>query len=126
MKPDRSINSSARVPRRLFMSVALLLLVAFGVGPAVADNDRQRDRGRGQERAQGTYQGRDHGHDQYNNRFSDSYRHREWRGQDRNYGYRPVYPQPYLYSQPVYVPPPVYYAPRQSPGISLFFPLDLR
>jgi hypothetical protein len=24
------------------------------------------------------------------------------------------------------VPPPVYYAPRQSPGITLFFPLDLR
>jgi hypothetical protein len=30
------------------------------------------------------------------------------------------------YSQPVYVPPPVYYAPQQSPGISLFFPLDFR
>jgi hypothetical protein len=24
------------------------------------------------------------------------------------------------------VPPPVYYRPQQSPGISLFFPLDLR
>jgi hypothetical protein len=30
------------------------------------------------------------------------------------------------YEQPVYVPPPVYYEPRQSPGISFFFPLDLR
>src|SRR5450756_409168 len=40
--------------------------------------------------------------------------------------YRPVYEHPYYYSQPVYAPPPVYYAPQQSPGISLFFPLDLR
>jgi hypothetical protein len=24
------------------------------------------------------------------------------------------------------VPPPVYYEPQQSPGINLFFPLDLR
>ena len=40
--------------------------------------------------------------------------------------YRPVYQQPYYYSQPVYAPPPVYYTPQQSPGISLFFPLDFR
>ena len=44
----------------------------------------------------------------------------------RGEGHRPVYRQPYAYSQPVYVPPPVYYEPQQSPGISLFFPLDLR
>ena len=40
--------------------------------------------------------------------------------------YRPVYEHPYDYSQPVYAPPPVYYEPQQSPGISLFFPLDIR
>jgi len=40
--------------------------------------------------------------------------------------YRPVYQEPYRYSQPVYVPPPVYYEPQPSPGISLFFPLDIR
>jgi hypothetical protein len=40
--------------------------------------------------------------------------------------YRPVYQHPYRYSEPVYAPPPVYYAPQQSPGISLFFPLDIR
>ena len=39
--------------------------------------------------------------------------------------YRPVYREHY-YSPPVYVPAPVYYYPRQSPGISLFLPLDLR
>jgi hypothetical protein len=40
--------------------------------------------------------------------------------------YRPVYQEPYRYSQPVYVPPPVYSEPQPSPGISLFFPLDIR
>lgn len=52
---------------------------------------------------------------------------RDWRAnraQDNRY--RHVYRRPYVYAQPVYVPPPVYYEPRQSPGISLFFPLDLR
>lgn len=54
--------------------------------------------------------------------------HREWRGYGNNngYGYRPRYQQPYIYAQPVYVPPPVYYPPQQSPGISLFFPLNIR
>jgi hypothetical protein len=41
-------------------------------------------------------------------------------------GYQPGYPQPYVYAQPVYIPPPVYYPPQQSPGISLFFPLNPR
>ena len=65
------------------------------------------------------------------------YGHRGWRGDhDRDgYGYgggfRPGYQQPYTYAQPIYVPPPVYapppmyYAPRQAPGINLFFPLNL-
>ena len=41
-------------------------------------------------------------------------------------GYPQGYPQPYGYAQPVYVPPPVYYPPQQSPGVSLFFPLNFR
>jgi hypothetical protein len=45
----------------------------------------------------------------------------EWRP-----AYRPVYQAPYYYSRPVYVPSPVYYPPPQSPGINLFFPLELR
>lgn len=49
--------------------------------------------------------------------------HREERGHgDMHRDYR----APYSYAQPVYVPPPVYYEPPRSPGISLFFPLDLR
>lgn len=39
--------------------------------------------------------------------------------------YLPPYPAPYGYAQPVYVPPPVYYPPLPSPGISLFFPLNI-
>lgn len=53
--------------------------------------------------------------------------HQEWRGNQGDYGrFRPGYQQPYYnYAQPVYVPPPVYFAPQQSPGISLFLPLNL-
>jgi hypothetical protein len=40
--------------------------------------------------------------------------------------YRPVYQHPYVYAQPVYAPPAVYYPPPPSPGVSLFFPLDIR
>jgi hypothetical protein len=49
---------------------------------------------------------------------------RGWHGDRQGNRYQPGYRYPY--AQPVYVPPPVYYEPRQSPGISLFFPLDLR
>lgn len=51
---------------------------------------------------------------------------RAWHNDRQGYRYQNEYRHPYRYSQPVYVPPPVYYEPRQSPGISLFFPLDLR
>jgi hypothetical protein len=53
------------------------------------------------------------------------HRGQQMRDRDRR-EYRPVYQHPYYYSQPVYAPPPVYYQPQQSPGISFFFPLDLR
>ena len=54
----------------------------------------------------------------------------EQRSERSDYYYRErrdaAYYQPYYYSAPVYAPPPVYYAPQPSPGISLFFPLDVR
>lgn len=96
-------------PRRLRSIAALFVITAFAALAAVptqADN--------------GGRHGRGHEH-----RHSDGGR-REWRDEDRSFSVRPAYPQPYVYAQPVYVPPPVYYAPRPSPGISLFFPLDLR
>ena len=48
----------------------------------------------------------------------------QWRG-DRG-EWRPVYREPYYYARPVYVPQPIYYPPQPSPGITLFFPLDVR
>jgi hypothetical protein len=84
------------------------LISGLSISPAFAARDDEHDRG--------ARQG-DHGQ-------------RAWHGNRENYGYRPQYRpeyrRPYYYEQPVYVPPPVYYQPRQSPGISLFLPLDLR
>jgi Ni/Co efflux regulator RcnB len=51
---------------------------------------------------------------------------RDWHGDRGRYGYRPEYRHPYRFAQPVYVPPPVYYPPPPSPGVSLFFPLEIR
>jgi hypothetical protein len=39
---------------------------------------------------------------------------------------RPAYVHPYAYARPVYPPTPVYVEPYQSPGISFFFPLEIR
>ena len=72
----------------------------------------------------------DHGNGHgWKNRGGDDCGHQEGRGEHNVYGhggYRPRYQYPYNYAQPVYVPPPVYYPPQQSPGISLFFPLNPR
>ena len=85
---------------KVVMALALAsVLSGLSISPALA----QRNDGWDRDRQRGDHQ-------------------REWRRD----GYRPEYRQPYHYAQPVYVPPPVYYEPRQSPGISLFFPLDLR
>jgi hypothetical protein len=56
------------------------------------------------------------------------HRDRDWRYQryEGQY-YRPRhYQQPYYQPYEVYVPPPVIYSPPRSPGISLFFPIDIR
>ncbi len=76
----------------------------------------------------------DDGHDQ-----RDGYNQRDWHdhhGQRDHYGDRGEHDRHgdrrdheyrrYNYEQPVYIPAPVYYEPRQSSGISLFFPLDFR
>ncbi len=52
----------------------------------------------------------------HGNHRRNHYRHNDHR--DYRYGYG--------YAQPVYVPAPVYYEPQPSPGISLFFPIDIR
>jgi hypothetical protein len=57
---------------------------------------------------------RDNGHSQARNRGHQAH------------GHGPVYRRGYGYGRPVYAPPAVYEEPRQSPGISLFLPLNLR
>ena len=94
-----------------------LLVIAFGsalsllaAGPALAE--KNDGHGRGNQHAS---QGQRGWHGERGGR--------DWRDGRR---YRSDYRRPYYYAQPVYAPPPVYYEPQQSPGISLFFPLDLR
>jgi hypothetical protein len=96
--------------RKAVMALAIASVISgLSIAPAFADKNDGHDKG---------------------NRHGNKHSQREWRGDREGYGggyyYRPEYRQPYYYAQPVYVPPPVYYEPRQSPGISLFFPLDLR
>jgi hypothetical protein len=82
------------------LAVITVTIGTLSVTPALGDNDRGNNGWhKGQERRGAQYDRRD---------------------------YRPSYQQPYYYSQPVYAPPPAYYYPQQSPGISFFFPLDLR
>jgi hypothetical protein len=95
--------------------IALALAVAsavggFSIAPAFGDND-----GRKENRDNGARNGDRHGD-----------RNLRERGPAYRPGYRPRNPHPYYYSAPVYAPPAVYYPPQPSPGISLFFPLDVR
>ncbi len=93
---------------KALMALAFASVISgLSISPALADNDG----GHGDHGQRGR-----HGH----------HGQREWRGDREDYGYQSEYRQPYIYAQPVYVPPPVYYEPRQSPGISFFFPLDIR
>ena len=90
---------------KVLMALALASAISgLAISPALADNNDGHD------------QGNRHGHQGQ----------REWRGDHEGYdGYRSEQ-GPYIYEQPVYAPPPVYYEPRPSPGISFFFPLDIR
>lgn len=99
---------------KIMMALALAsVLGVTSIAPALAkDNDDRHDNGlhKGQQRSE-----RDH-QDKRDER--NDYR-------DRRVPYNYSAPA-YYYSEPVYAPPPVYYAPQPSPGISLFFPLDIR
>jgi len=105
----RQVSFRGLSGRKAVLALALASLIgALAISPAFADNDHDNGRGRGWGHRHGDHQ-------------------RDWRGdRDGYYGYQSEYRRPYYYAQPVYVPPPAYYAPRQSPGVSLFFPLDLR
>ncbi len=110
MKISISQARNARpVISKLMISLVFASMIgAIATGPALARDDGGRD----QHRDQG---GRDERQDEGRHRGESPY------DRDRYEDQRPHY-----YAQPVYAPPPVYYAPQPSPGISLFFPFDIR
>jgi hypothetical protein len=93
-------TQTSRNARPILGKLVLALICATALGGMAATPAFARD---------------DHRDDHRNDHRNDGRHDRNWHG--NGYGYQ---------SQPVYVPPPVYYAPRPSPGISLFLPLNIR
>jgi hypothetical protein len=90
------------------IALAIALASAMGgLGMTPAFGDEHDNRGGN---------ARDRGHDTARDQHRDRNRH-----DNRRDNYRP-----YRYAQPVYAPPVVYDRPEPSPGVSLFFPIDLR
>jgi len=83
--------------------IATCGMTGIGMMPAHADgndkHDEHQDKGNHKDQGHGD---KDHG--------------------DRD---RRGHQEPHYYPQPVYAPPPVYYPSQQSPGITLFVPLDI-
>lgn len=105
--------------RNLQCVLAATLATAFAAWTAQAADARQQDNnGWHQDHRMTGNENRDNMRREWNQR--------RWHGDRKGYSYRPQYRGAYTYAEPVYLPPPVYYQPRRSPGISLFFPLDLR
>jgi hypothetical protein len=92
-------NLRPTISKIMISLVFASMIGGIATGPALARDDDRRD----EHQDRGRHKGESH--------------------VDRD---RRGYQQPHYYAQPVYVPPPVYYAPQPSPGISLFFPLDIR
>jgi hypothetical protein len=108
LSPGHQRSAIGSIARNAALAITLVTaLGSFSITPAFADN---RDK---------HYQNKQHSNQANQGR-------RGWHGEREAYTYRPNYRHQYSYAQPVYVPPPIYYEPRQSPGVSLFFPLDFR
>lgn len=90
------------------MVLALLGVGGLSVGSAFGDPQGNQGHNGGEGR-----------HGGYRNQH-DNHGHRGYRRDEHHHDY------PYMYAQPVYVPPPVYYPPMPTPGINLFFPIELR
>jgi hypothetical protein len=109
---------------KIVTALALASIVS-GMTISSALGQYNENRGRAQDRNQNDNRY------QNNNGHQNGNRNRNDRRDQRSY--QQTYQHPYRYSQPVYAPPPVSYYPDQrqgislqSPGISLFFPLDIR
>jgi len=62
--------------------------------------------------------------DEHRDEHHDNGDHKDQKHDDRGrHGHEQ---QPRYYPQPVYAPPVVYYPQQQSPGISIFLPLDIQ
>ena len=95
-------HPAPKLGRVLAILVVASAISAVALRPALAEGNDRRD------------EQRDEHHD------NDRQKERPHGDRDRH-----EYRQPGYYPQPVYVAPPVYYPPQQSPGISLFLPLDI-
>jgi len=113
MSPSMQSRYFRPTGRKVAMALAIATLIGgASISPAFAQRGNEYGRGApGGDHGQHAWHGNRHG---YQSGYQPEYRP----------GYRPG--PYYQYAEPIYVPPPVYYEPRQSPGISLFFPLDLR
>jgi Ni/Co efflux regulator RcnB len=97
----------------LHAKVLVALIAACGVAgismmPAHAESNDKRD----EHQDKGNHKDEGHGDREHGDRERGD---RDRRGHDG----------PGYYPQPVYAPPAVYYPPQQSPGLSLFVPLDI-
>jgi len=90
---------------KLMIALAFASVMSgLAIGPALAeDNDRNNEH-----HDNGWHKGGSHDRDRHEHEHD-----------------RHEYRDPHYYSQPVYAPPPVYYVPRESPGITVFLPLDI-
>ncbi len=100
--------------RKVVVALAFASLISgLSISSAFADRNDNQDRGDWHgDQGQGDWHG-DHGQRDHHEDHGHRDEHR------RHYSY-----EQRSYERPVYVPPPVYYEPRQSSGISFFFPLD--
>jgi ABC-type Zn2+ transport system substrate-binding protein/surface adhesin len=89
--------------KSLVALIAVCGITGVSVMPAHADGNDKRDE------HQDKSNHKDQGHGDKDHR-------------DRN---RRAHEEPLYYPQPIYAPPAVYYTSQQSPGISLFVPLDI-
>jgi hypothetical protein len=117
---------------KCFMSIYSKVLIVFtitsiisvlSISSALAEHGNGHGRGNQHNKHGGNQRWRG---DHDGNRYRPEYRQPSGYGNQQYYSYRNRQPNYYNYAQPVYVPPPVYYGPRQSPGVSLFFPLNIR
>src|ERR1700730_9990029 len=105
-----TIRSRIFLPRH---GKALVALIASSVVCGIAGISMMPAHAEGNDK-------RDEHYDQDNHKSEKRHDNRERREYERR-----RYEQPRYYPQPVYAPPIVYYPPEQSPGISLFLPLDI-